>query len=218
MSFFNNFQSDRFPGPITGNPLHGLCEKVCIQVNKVFDACMKQVTEENVSVTVTDPVPANPALPLTFLSAKNLYARGTITNLTVDRLNDKPKYARVKGDVNIPIEVIYLDANGVEGKGLGSLTVSEDVILHVPEASIIPFTIEAVTGAVCPEGTFQGGSQFNVTACITVILKVVVEVELLVPSYGYCPIPPCQEYNQELCATYFELPLFPGSAPTQTNT
>ena len=78
--------------------------------------------------------------------------------------------------------------------------------------------IEAVTGAVCPEGTFQGGSQFNVTACITVILKVVVEVELLVPSYGYCPIPPCQEYNQELCATYFELPLFPGSAPTQTNT
>ena len=103
MSFFNNFQSDRFPGPITGNPLHGLCEKVCIQVNKVFDACMKQVTEENVSVTVTDPVPANPALPLTFLSAKNLYARGTITNLTVDRLNDKPKYARVKGDVNIPI-------------------------------------------------------------------------------------------------------------------
>ncbi len=213
MSFFNNFQSDRFPGTITGNPIQGLCEKVCIQVNKVFDACIKQVTEENVSITVTNPTPANPVSPLTFISARNTSPRGIITNLTVDRLEDRPKYARVKGDVNIPVEVVYTDANGVEGKGSGYITVSEDVILHVPEDSIIPFQIEAVTGAVCPEGTYMGNSNFDVTACITIILKVVVEVELLVPSYGYCPIPPCQEYNQELCATYFELPIFPGSAP-----
>lgn len=213
MSFFNNFQSDRFPGTITGNPIQGLCEKVCIQVNKVFDACIKQVTEENVSITVTNPTPANPVSPLTFISARNTSPRGIITNLTVDRLEDRPKYARVKGDVNIPVEVVYTDANGVEGKGGGYITVSEDVILHVPEDSIIPFQIEAVTGAVCPEGTYMGNSNFDVTACITIILKVVVEVELLVPSYGYCPIPPCQEYNQELCATYFELPIFPGSAP-----
>ncbi len=213
MSFFNNFQSDRFPGTITGNPIQGLCEKVCIQVNKVFDACIKQVTEENVFITVTNPTPPNPVSPLTFISARNTSPRGIVTNLVVDRLEDRPKYARVKCDVNIPVEVVYTDANGVEGKGTGFITVSEDVILHVPEDSIIPYQIEAVTGAVCPEGTYTGNSNFNVTACITIILKVVVEVELLVPSYGYCPIPPCQEYNQELCATYFELPIFPGSAP-----
>ena len=216
MSFFNNFQSDRFPGPITGNPLHGLCEKVCIQVNKVFDACIKQVTEEDVTIVVTNPVPPNPVQPLTFISAKNIYAAGTVTNLVVSRLDDKPKYARVQCDVVIPLEVIYVDANGVEGKGVATMTVEEDVILHIPEESIIPFSIEAVTGVVCPEGSFVGTNTFDVTACVTLILKVVVEVELLVPSYGYCPIPPCQEYNQELCATYFELPLYPGSAP-QTN-
>ncbi len=216
MSFFNNFQSDRFPGPISGNPLHGLCEKVCIQVSRVFDACIKQVTEEDVYITLVNPTPPCPASPLTFISAKNIYAAGTVTNLTVERLDDKPKYARVRCDVIIPLEVIYVDANGVEGKGLANMSVHQDVILHIPEQSIIPFQIEAVTGVVCPEGVYVGEASFDVVACVTLILKVVVEVELLVPSYGYCPIPPCQEYNQELCATYFEMPLYPGSSP-ETN-
>lgn len=41
------------------------------------------------------------------------------------------------------------------------------------------------------------------------ILKIVMEVELLVPSYGYCAIPPCQNYSQEVCAGFFELPIYP---------
>ncbi len=212
MSFFNNFQSDRFPGPITGNPLNGLCEKVCIQVNKVFDACIKQVTEEEVTLVLRNPMPPNPVSPLTFISARNVTSRGEIVGLTVSRLDDRPKYARVQCDIVIPLEVIYVDANGIEGKAYAEMTVEEDVILHVPEESIIPFMVEAVCGVVCPEGGYTGGS-FEVTACVTLILKVVVEVELLVPSYGYCPIPPCQEYNQELCATYFEMPLYPGGPP-----
>ena len=43
MSFFSNFQSDKCPGAISGNPLNGLCEKVCIQAQKIFDACIKQI-------------------------------------------------------------------------------------------------------------------------------------------------------------------------------
>ena len=34
MSFFSNFSQDRCPCQISGNPLNGLCEKVCIQVKK----------------------------------------------------------------------------------------------------------------------------------------------------------------------------------------
>ena len=34
MSFFSNFNSDRCPGNITGNPINGLNEKICIQVNE----------------------------------------------------------------------------------------------------------------------------------------------------------------------------------------
>ncbi|MBO5782633.1 MAG: hypothetical protein J6R24_00655, partial [Clostridia bacterium] len=60
-----------------------------------------------------------------------------------------------------------------------------------------------------PEGTGGADGTFTVNACITVILKVSMPVELLVPSYGYCAIPPAQEYSQEVCAGFFELPLYP---------
>lgn len=59
------------------------------------------------------------------------------------------------------------------------------------------------------QGAYTGTNQFTVDACVTIILKVVMEVELLVPSYGYSAIPPCQEYTQEVCAGFFELPVFP---------
>ena len=211
MSFYNNFQADRFPGPINGNPMNGLCEKVCIQANKVFDACIKQVTDEGVLLKVSGYVPSHPKLPLTFISAKNISSKGLMEDLVITRLEDRPKFARIQCMVDIPIEVIYVDSDGVEGKGTSVLSIPEDIILHVPEPSIIPYEVRAITGAVCPEGTYTGEMDFMTTACITVIMEVVVEAQLLVPCYGYCPIPPCQEFNQEVCATFFELPLFPGN-------
>ncbi|MBE7091161.1 MAG: hypothetical protein E7363_04525 [Clostridiales bacterium] len=213
MSFFSNFQSERCPGPIKGNPVAGLCEKVCVQVKKVFDACMKQMQEEGLSVTVENPVPANPAYPLTFVSGRTLNSAATVSNLAVDPLPDRPRCARVQADVTAPIEVLYVDANGVEGRGIANVTVSEDVILFVPSPSIIPYTVEAVVSVVAPEGEYVDGLTFTISACVTVILKVVMEVELLIPSYGYCALPPCQEYSQEVCAGFFELPLYPGANP-----
>ena len=209
MSFFNNFQAERFPGPICGNPVNGLCEKVCIQVKKVFDACIKQITDEDVVLHVVDIVPGNPVFPLTFVSAKNITAKGKIEDLNITRLEDKQKFARVQCVVKIPLEVIFIDANGAECKGKSEIAIPEDVILHIPEASIIPYEIKAVVGAIAPEGVYLRDHDFTVTTCISIILEDVVDVELLVPSYGYCPIPPCQEFNQEVCATFFELPLYP---------
>ena len=36
MSFFTSNRSDFCPGPIVGNPLNGLCERVCIETKKVY--------------------------------------------------------------------------------------------------------------------------------------------------------------------------------------
>lgn len=210
MSFFCNFQTDKCPGPINGNPINGLCEKACVQVKKVFDACMKQSQEDGLVVTLSSNTPANPTYPLTFVSAKSTSTTGAIQSLQIDRLADRPTMARVQITIGIPVEVIYTDANGVDGKGTGTVTVSQDVIMFVPEPSIIPYTVEAVVSLVSPEGVYTGNNTFTFTACITIILKMVMEVELLIPTYGYAVIPPCNEYTQEVCSGFFELPLFPG--------
>ena len=209
MSFYSNFQSDKCPGTITGNPLGGLTEKVCIQAEKIFDACIKQTQIENYSLTLTDLSPASPTYPLTFVSARSVAAEATVTNLTVDRQLDK-SCARVQATVSVPLEVLFTDAAGVEGSATATVSLNQDVLLFVPAPSIIPFTVKAVVSAVAPDGVYNPETQgFTVSICATIILKIAMPVELLVPSYGYCVLPPCQEYSQEVCAGFFELPLYP---------
>lgn len=192
-------------------------DRVCIQTKKVFDACLKQLTEEDTSLVLTDVNPPNPVPPLRFISGRSISTRGIINNLSVVRLDDRPRHGRVECDVIIPVEVAYLDANSVEGTGVGNLTVHCDVVLFLPEPSIIPFEVEAVVSAVCPEGAFSNiavlnnetVATFNVTACLSIILKIVMDVELIIPTYGYAVIPPCTNFSSEVCNGFFELPLFP---------
>ena len=213
MSFYSNFQSDKCPGAITGNPLNGMMEKVCIQAEKIFDACIKQTQVENYVLTLTDPTPATYTAPLTFISARSVTSEGTVTNLNVDRQTDR-SCARVQATVSIPVEVLYTDANGVEGSATATVSLNQDVLLYVPAPSIIPYTVRAVVSVVAPEATFDATTgTFVASLCVTVILKIAMPVEILVPTYGYCAIPPAQEYSQEVCAGFFELPLYPQTCP-----
>ena len=213
MSFFSNFQSDKCPGSITGNPINGLTEKVCIQAEKIFDAAIKQTQIENYALTLTDITPATVTYPLTFVSARSTTSQATVTGLTVDRQADR-QCARVQATVSVPLEVLFTDANGVEGSATATVSINQDVLLYVPAPSIVPFTVSAVMSAVVPNGVYNAETQgFTATVCVSVILKISMPVELLVPTYGYCVIPPAQDYSQEVCAGFFELPLYPQNRP-----
>jgi hypothetical protein len=209
MSFYSNFQSDKCPGAVSGNPLNGITEKVCIQAEKIFDAGIRQTQVENYSLTLTDITPATITYPLTFVSARSTTSQATITNLTVERQADKP-CARVQATVSVPVEVLFTDATGVEGRATATVSLNQDVLLYVPAPSIMPFTVQAVASVVVPDGVYNPETQgFTASLCVTIILKISMPVELLVPTYGYCAIPPIQDYSQEVCAGFFELPLYP---------
>lgn len=208
--------------PVNNFDGNNCSEKICIQGKKVFDACVKQTTLQQITISVTDVNPANPATPLRFVSAKSTTTKGIIENLVVERLAERPKYGRVQADVVVPMEVVYIDSNNEEGSGMGTVTIPVDVVMFLPEPSIIPYTIEASVSAVSPEGQYSQTQVidgvtyyiFVINCCVTAILKVTMDVELIVPSYGYAVIPPCQEYTEEVCSGYFELPLFPGGRST----
>ncbi len=213
MSFYSNFQSDKCPCAITGNPLNGLTEKVCIQAEKIFDACIRQTQVENYALALTDLTPENPTYPLTFVSARSTSSLATVTNLNIERQADR-QCARVQATVSVPVEVLYTDANGVDGSATATVSLPVDVLLYVPAPSIMPFTVSAVMSVVAPDATFINATEgFSASLCVTIILRVSMMVEMLVPSYGYCAIPPAQEYSQEVCAGFFELPLYPQGKP-----
>ena len=143
------------------------------------------------------------------MSARSLTGVGIVSDLSVERQPDSCG-ARVQATITVPVEVVYTDANGTEGKATASVVLNEDVLLYVPPMSVMPSTVTAVASCVVPEGTFNAqNNSFTVSACVTCILKVAMQVELLIPAYGYCAIPPAQEYSQEVCSGFFELPLYP---------
>ena len=210
MSFFSsNRQDNRCPGPITGNPLNGLCERVCIQTNKVFDSCRKQISETDLSLTLTNITPTGLVEPFTFVSAST-NGDAYFTNLVIDRFPDRPNFARVTGTVNIPLIVAFTDANGTEGTGTTTLTFNQDVILFVPQPSVTPLDVTVFATFNSTIGSINAeGNTATVTGCLNIILKISAKVDILVPSYGYPVIPPCRQAETQICPGTGDLPLFP---------
>jgi len=237
MSFYSykNANPCACPGSISGNALDGLQEKVCVQVKRVYDSCLQQEQLDGKEVTITSyamvantcnngcscnscccsdstetvaPTSA-PVPPITFESCRSTTTEGVIRNLTVERLCDRPCFARVRCDVDVPIDILFADSRCQEYIGKGMITVKKDVLLSIPDESIVPYTLESMVSAICVAGTYEGSNRFKLTVCVTVVLKVLAQVEILIPSYGFCSIPPCEEFAENVCDEFFSLPLFP---------
>ena len=115
MSFFINNSNPNRPGPICGNPLNGLNEKILIEVPRVFDACMHNETLTGITLTTTGYSPENPALPLTYISAETDQTAGvSVSNVVITRLDNRPNFANVSGQVTFPLVVTYRDAKCLE--------------------------------------------------------------------------------------------------------
>ncbi len=155
-----------------------------------------------------DPLPA-PCGQWTFESCRSGATCGRIHDLSIDRLCDRPQFARVKCTVDIPIDVLFTDARCQEWMGRAKLSVVKDVLLAIPEESIVPFTLESMVSAICVTGEYIGNCKFEITICVTVVLKILAEVDLMIPAYGFCEIPPCEEFAENVCDEFFSLPLFP---------
>ncbi len=230
MSFYSykNANSTQCPCSVSGNEvLNGLNEKVCIQVQRVYDSCLQQeqLNEQKVTLVSYGLVPSagcgctndqindgsntQPNMPITFESCRSTTTEGAIHDLSVERLCDRPCFARVRGQIDVPIDILFTDSTCREYIGRGVVTVDKDVLLSIPDESIVPYNIEAMVSAVCVSGTYIGNNVFELAICVTVVLKVLAKVEILVPSYGFCEVPPCEEFADSVCDEFFSLPLFP---------
>ena len=139
------------PGTIEGSALDGLNEKICIQVQRVYDSCLQQEQLTNVNVTVTSyaqvvttgcccnaeteevPPTTAPVPPITFESCRSSTMDVDIGNLSVERLCDRPCFARVRGAVQIPIDILFTDSRCTEYIGKAVVTVNRDVLLDARE-------------------------------------------------------------------------------------
>ena len=205
---------------LPGNNCRGTSSVSCscsCQDNKCTCSCPGCGT--NISHAEAVENAENSACPLpqpcgawTFESCRSSTTAGTINNLSIERMCDRPQFARVKCNVEVPVDVLFVDQRCQEWMGQASICVDKDVLLCIPDDSIVPFTLESLVSAICVSGSYIGNCTFEITVCVTVVLKVLAEVDIMVPTYGFCEIPPCEEFAENICDEFFSLPLFPQSS------
>ena len=169
--------------------------------------------EEAVENAENSPCPLpQPFGTWTFVSCRSSTTKGKISNLSIERLCDRPQFARVKCTVSVPIDVLFTDQRCQEWIGQACVSVDRDILLCIPDDSIIPFTLESLVSAICVSGSYIGSCTFEITLCVSIVLKVLAEVDIMVPTYGFCQIPPAEEFAESVCDEFFSLPLFPQSS------
>ena len=196
------------PGPIQGNPTDGLRTRVAISVKRVLDSSKKQLSLDRVKLLLRCMPPG--VKPCTFISAASTQVEAKVIDLSVHRLEERPCFARVKCTAIVPMQVVFACEEGNRYCAESEIKVTQDIVMYVPEASVFPFEIVAVASCHCPTGKFETDKTCIVTACLTLITKVVAETDLLVPTYGFCPTPDAIDYEDQVCSKFFELPLYPS--------
>jgi len=210
MSFFNSRGGGAFPGTIDGNALSGLRHRVAVCVERVLDSCMRQETAENTKLFLSNISPKSATPPFKFISAQSVHAPTCIQDLTIDRLEQRREFARIRCTVVIPMCVIFEDSTGERCSAKSQIKMQQDVIMFVPRDSIFPFEVKATASVTCPSGRASGETGFLVTACLTVVLKITANTDLLIPTYGFCAAPPAVDFETRECDEFFDLPLYPS--------
>lgn len=211
MSFFINNRNNQKPACINSQQLKNICEKALIQVPRVFDACVHRIDGEVFNLALSNFSPANPTLPLTYISTINDNSTPvTITSLTVERGDGSGNFATVTATLSIPLIVTYTDANGVTGTATSSISITRTATLCVPQNSLTPIDITATAVFQSTIGSFPTDTTANVTACVQIIFRVIGIVDLLVPTFGYPVLPLCQPQGDATCNAVFNTPIYPN--------
>ena len=176
-------------------------ERVCIQATRVFDACISQFTLENQSIAVTFPSTVS-----TFVSARS-DGSAVISNVVITPQAGSV-CSRIRYSVTIPLQVVGIDTSGNTVLGTASVTLERDLLLRVPREAVVPTEVQVTANIVGVNGSLSG-NLLTISLCITLITKIVADVELLIQTYGYPALPNCQEYTEDLCSGVFNQPIYP---------
>lgn len=183
------------------------CEKVCIEVNRVFDANVQRNSLEDVVLDVTFP-PNTPTTGLTVQSISNS-GQGVVSDLVITPLAPSRR-SRVSYTLTIPIVIVAADSVGTTYTGTASLVLTRDIIMNLPASgAIMSIDIEVAANLTgIPVSLSAGVLVANL--CVILVTKAVAPVILVVPTYGYPVLPAAQPFVADVCSGILAQPLFPS--------
>ncbi|ABY93300.1 hypothetical protein JCM16816_16230 [Thermoanaerobacter brockii subsp. lactiethylicus] len=208
-------QQEIVPGPVEPGQLPEPTEIACIEVTKVYDACSQRICLDNIP-------------PITFVpSVLNLTPSfGEITNITVSLvtppgfvitpLPDRPGFARVEATFQVTYDIVINYPDGTTQTLPGNITTfNKDIVLYVPDPNVAIMKYEALAEGLYGKVNLGVTTTVEVIIGVWIVIKSAVDVQLLVPSYGFCPTPAaCEEFVTDVCEIFNQKP-FPSFDPPQ---
>lgn len=202
------------PGPTSPGPIldQRACptpsEIVCIYVQKIYDACSQRDCLEFVF---------NTEKPVSRIVSCNIVPGSVRTLSTCITQFDSGPLARVDATVAADVSVTYIATDGTEITIVRCVSFKKAVLLYAPDVDRFDFDVlvEAVFECLSSRVTTDGDVAVFIGAFI--IIKTALFVQLLVPSFGFCPVPvECEELPEipNVCIEFDTRP-FPDFFPPQ---
>jgi hypothetical protein len=178
----------------------------CVILDKVFASCQQRECFPKVEIELDKG---------SFESIR--FRPGFIVpnTLIVTDIENRPNFRRVRFTLRIPFEV--LDDKGKVIKEGFLPDIFKDIVLFIPDArDEFEFQIVIETKSVLLAPPIQTESTLTFSAGVFIIVKVVGTVQLLIPTFGYCPTPePCEEFSPSNICDEFDYRIFPDFFPCQ---
>lgn len=193
-------------GRICGDPTCGLCERICIEVKKIYDGCVSKLNNlsfDSVPFTVNPVAPGVP--PYIYVGAENS-SNAILNDLIITSLGNSR--VRVSYNAEFPLTIDLTDANGDPVTATATVVIPRDIILSVPPDR--DYTVEIFGRFVSSIGRVNADSTVNIVACVAIITKIITITDVVIPIYGECVYPNCRPYEDERCVGLFSLPPFGG--------
>ncbi len=179
-------------------------ERICVQDERVFDSSINKFTDESREI----PLTFSSGTPVDYVSAEST---GTvdITSQTITTI-DNSRCSRIQYTVSIPLTVTATDSSGSTITGTSTVTYTQDILLRVPHEALVPYSLECTAYVSSTIGTISSdGTTATITACVTLIPKIIADVMVVIQTCGYANISPVEEYGDDVCSEVFNLPVYP---------
>jgi|SRR5690554_3518825 len=208
-----------WPGKIHGG-IPNPTEIACIWVTKIYDACSQRECEEFFFDDLD--LPDAPLENLT-VECSIQPCSETFTNGEIEPIDDGP-LGTVTVDVCANLVIVIRDSENPSNftTNVEEVCFSKQVILYAPDPIHMEVLAESIFESLLCIGEIVVDDEeedFVVTATIGafIIVKTALQVQLLVPAYGFCPVPPECEDLGDVCEQFLERPFPPFFPPQLTD-
>ncbi|WP_346940674.1 hypothetical protein [uncultured Clostridium sp.] len=207
-------------------------ELVCIEVPKIFDQCLIKrciVYGEGPDTETTDCELRSDPLnnPKRYIGSRDF----NVTLISVDKIpvKGKPGFKKIVLNYMISFFSDYIDCDGIKKSELYEIN-RTDVIkkFYCPDsiaqisASFVPvqqakdldsniikleMVAEALDGELLQDP--NGDDVLDITLGYYIVVKCELIVQLLIPTYDYCPVPKelCEDYEEDPCERFDRAPI-----------